>query len=393
MTGRPPSVILRLSKARAAIRSLALDAFVVSHLPNIRYLTGFSGTAGLVVLTAAECLLIVDFRYRAAARALVGSHAALTEHIKVVVPEQSYDETMTDVLRDVGARRIGVEGAWMPVSRFNKLSATLADSAPTPLRSPDACPALVPTERVIEQARIVKDEEEIAKFREAGRLIGEAAARAVKLVQPGRSEIDVAAELDLIIKQTGFERPAFETIVASGPNSALPHARPTRRVLREGDGVVLDFGGVYDGYCVDLTRTLPLGDVGPDFRRLFAAVAEAQQAAIASVRPGVSANQVDAAARDVLSRYGLEEAFGHGTGHGLGLEVHEEPRIAKARTGLPDVPLEPGMVFTIEPGVYVDGIGGVRIEDDVLVTKAGCEVLTAPGSAGPAGKRPLVSGG
>jgi Xaa-Pro aminopeptidase len=212
-------------------------------------------------------------------------------------------------------------------------------------------------------------------------------------VQPGRSEIDVAAELDWIIKQTGFERPAFETIVASGPNSALPHARPTRRVLREGDGVVLDFGGVYDGYCVDLTRTLPLGDVGADFRRLFAAVAEAQQAAIASVRPGVSANQVDAAARDVLSRYGLEEAFGHGTGHGLGLEVHEEPRIAKARTGLPDVPLEPGMVFTIEPGVYVDGIGGVRIEDDVLVTKAGCEVLTAPGSAGPAGKRPLVSGG
>jgi Xaa-Pro aminopeptidase len=148
--------------------------------------------------------------------------------------------------------------------------------------------------------------------------------------------------------------------------------------------VVLDFGGVYDGYCVDLTRTLQLGDAGADFRRLFAAVAQAQQEAIASVRPGVRASQVDAAARDVLGRYGLEEAFGHGTGHGLGLEVHEEPRIAKARPGLPDVPLEPGMVFTIEPGVYVDGVGGVRIEDDVLVTEAGCEVLTA-GRLGPAG--------
>jgi len=384
MTGRPPSVIARLAKARASIRALALDAFVVSHLPNIRYLTGFNGTAGLIVLTADECRLIVDFRYRAAARALVASHAALAEHIRLVVPEQSYDETLTDVLGDIGARRIGIEAAWMPVSRFNTLSAALADSAPTPLRSPDACPALVPTERVIERARIVKDEEEVAKFREAGRLIGEAAARAVALVQPGRTEIDVAAELDVIIKQTGFERPAFETIVASGPNSALPHARPTRRVLQQGDGVVLDFGGVYDGYCVDLTRTLPLGDAGADFRRLFAAVAEAQQAAIASVRPGVNASDVDAAARAVLGRYGLEEAFGHGTGHGLGLEVHEEPRIAKARAGLPDVPLEPGMVFTVEPGVYVDGVGGVRIEDDVLVTEAGCEVLTA-GPWGPPG--------
>ena len=377
MTGRSPSVMLRLSNARTAIRSLALDALVVSHLPNIRYLTGFSGTAGLVVLTAAECLLIVDFRYRAAAKTLVASHTALAEHITVVVPEQSYDETLTDVLRGLGARRIGVEGAWMPVSRFNKLSAALAAAAPTPLRSPDACPALVPTERVIEQARMVKDEEEIEKFREAGRLIVEMAERAVTLVKPGRSEIDIAAELDALIKQAGFEKPAFETIVASGPNSALPHARPTRRVLQDGEGVVLDFGGVYDGYCVDLTRTVALGDAGADFRRLFAGVAEAQQAAIASVRPGVMASQVDAAARGVLGRYGLEEAFGHGTGHGLGLEVHEEPRIAKARTGLPDVALEPGMVFTIEPGVYVDGVGGVRIEDDVLVTDAGCEVLTA----------------
>jgi Xaa-Pro aminopeptidase len=387
MTGRSsPSVIPRLSRVRAAVRALALDALVVSHLPNIRYLTGFNGTAGLLTVTAGECFLIVDFRYRAAARALVASQPALADHITIVVPEHSYDEALADVLKLAAARRIGVEATSMSVSRFNRLSSALAAAAPTPLQSPDACPALVATERVIETQRMMKDDDEIATLREAGRRLAETAVQAVRLPRPGRSERDVAAELDTLIKQAGFERPAFETIVASGPNSALPHARPTGRVLQEGDGVVLDFGGVYDGYCVDLTRTVQLGDAGADFRRLFAAVAEAQRAAIDAVRPGRHASQVDAAAREVLGRYGLEEAFGHGTGHGLGLEVHEEPRIGRARSGVPDVALEPGMVFTIEPGAYVDGIGGVRIEDDVLVTNAGCDVLTA-------GERALVSGG
>ena len=371
-----PSVIARLAHARQTLRALSLDALVVSHLPNIRYLTGFNGTAGLVVLTSTRCVLIVDFRYRAAARALLSS-GDLSAHIEIVVPPQSYDETLVAVLRGAGVRRIGVEAAWMPVSRFNRVSSSLAAAAPTPLQSPDACPALVPTERVIENARMIKDAGEIDTLREAGRLIGLAAAPAMELAKPGRSEIEVAAEVDALLRTLGFERPAFETIVASGPNSALPHARPSQRVLEHGDGVVLDFGGVYDGYCVDLTRTVQLGDTGARFRLLFAAVAEAQQAAIAAVRPGVTASAVDSAARTVLGRYGLEDAFGHGTGHGLGLEVHEEPRVGRPVNGLADVPLEPGMVFTIEPGAYVDGVGGVRIEDDVLVTDRGCEVLTA----------------
>jgi Xaa-Pro aminopeptidase len=226
---------------------------------------------------------------------------------------------------------------------------------------------------------VVKDEAEIATLKEAGRRLGRATAEAASLARAGRSEIDVAGDLDALLRRWGFERPAFETIVASGPNSALPHARPGRRVLAEGDGVVLDFGGVYDGYCVDLTRTVELGDAGTDFRRLFAAVAEAQQAAISAVRPGAKASSVDDAARAALGRYGLEGAFGHGTGHGLGLEVHEEPRIGRPLAGQPDLELQPGMVFTIEPGVYVEGVGGVRIEDDVLVTDSGCVVLTANG--------------
>lgn len=377
--------VSRLLRARESLRSTEIDALVVSHLPNIRYLTGFNGTAGVVVLTPDRCALIVDFRYRSAARALLAATPSLAEYVTLVVPTQSYDEAVADLLKETGARRIGIEAASMPVSRFNKLSSMLAASALTPMRTPDACPVLVPVERLLESARAVKDEQEIATLREAGRRIAQATPEAMACVRPGRTEQEVAAEVDALLRRAGFERPAFETIVASGPNGALPHARPGDRILQDGDGVVLDFGGVYDGYCVDLTRTVQLGDTGQEFRRLFAAVSEAQLAAINAVRPGVKGSAVDAAARAALGRYGLEEAFGHGTGHGLGLEVHEEPRIGRPVTGAPDAVLEPGMIFTIEPGAYVDGIGGVRIEDDVLVTVDGCEILTASRRASPGG--------
>jgi Xaa-Pro aminopeptidase len=188
--------------------------------------------------------------------------------------------------------------------------------------------------------------------------------------------MDVAADIETLLREAGFEGPAFPTIVASGPNGALPHARPTRRQLSRNEGVVLDFGGVYDGYCVDLTRTVQLEPTTVEFGRLFDAVKEAQAAAIAAVKPGIRASAIDGAARDVLTRLGLADAFVHGTGHGLGLEVHEEPRISRAGSAQPDEVLRAGMVFTIEPGAYVAGLGGVRIEDDVLVTEAGCAVLT-----------------
>jgi Xaa-Pro aminopeptidase len=382
---RLPIVVSRLLRAREGLRSAEIDALVVSHLPNIRYLTGFDGTAGVVVLTPNRCALIVDFRYRSAARALLASTIGLSEQIALIVPALSYDEAVADLLKETGARRIGIEAASMPVSRFNKLSAMLAAAAPTPMWTPDACPVLVPIERFVESARAVKDDQEISTLREAGQRIAQATPDAIACVRPGRSELEVAADVDALLRRAGFERPAFETIVASGPNGALPHARPGDRILQDGDGVVLDFGGVYDGYCVDLTRTVQLGETGVEFRRLFAAVAEAQQAAINIVRPGVKGSEVDAAARAALGRYGLEDAFGHGTGHGLGLELHEEPRIGRPVTGVPDAVLAPGMIFTIEPGAYVDGLGGVRIEDDVLVTADGCEILTASRSGSPGG--------
>jgi Xaa-Pro aminopeptidase len=376
MTTPSSSAFLRrLTRLRDELRLGGLDAFVVTHAPNVRYLTGFSGSAGLLVLTPDGCSLVVDFRYAIAARAAVRSWPDLDSAITVVVPPQSYDETLVMLLHDARALRIGIEAAHMAVSHFNRLSTMLAAAASTPF-SADACPVLVATERLIERGRVIKDAGEIATLREAGRRIAAAASEVPALVREGRAELDIAADIESVLRRVGFERPAFETIVASGPNSARPHARPGSRVVAARDGVVLDFGGVYDGYCVDLTRTVHLGPSRPEFRRLFDAVAEAQLAAIAAVRPGVLASDVDRAARDVLARQGLAEAFGHGTGHGLGLEVHEEPRIGRAMPGQPETPLEAGMVFTVEPGAYVETVGGVRIEDDVLVTDAGAEVLT-----------------
>jgi Xaa-Pro aminopeptidase len=262
----------------------------------------------------------------------------------------------------------------MSVTRFNKVSAALAGEGAATVGAP--CPVLVATERVVERLRTVKDPSEVATLREGARRLSAVARRLPSIVRPGRTEREVASSIDAELRAAGFERPAFDTIAASGPNGALPHARPTGRVLQAGDGVVLDFGGVYDGYCVDLTRTVELGRTAPEFRRIFDAVAAAHAAALGRVRAGATPSQIDAAARDVLGGQGLAEAFGHGTGHGLGLEVHEEPRIGRLIPGVPDEPVEAGMVFTIEPGAYVPGLGGVRIEDDVLVVDGGCEVLT-----------------
>lgn len=367
----------RLVSMRAVMEEMGLDTFVVSHPPNVFYVSGFSGSAGALVVDKGMCGLVVDSRYITAARDLPRSHPALST-MQVFLAERSEDETILEILKSRPRQRIGIEAAWMPVLRFNRLSAALAaGEISTPLASRPPCPVLVPTERVVEQLRLIKDNVEVAVLREAAGRLSRAASHVVlELLRPGRTEAEVAAGIDAELRKAGFQRSAFETIVASGPNSALPHARPGPRVLQQSDAVVLDFGGVYDGYCVDLTRTVQLPPSTPEFRRLFAAVAEAHGAAIAAVRPGTLTTDIDLAARRALERHGLGEAFGHGTGHGLGLEVHEGPRISKADPARPAHPVSAGMVFTIEPGVYLPGIGGVRIEDDVLVADGACEVLT-----------------
>jgi Xaa-Pro aminopeptidase len=353
---------------RDALEARGLDAVVVTSPPNIRYLANHVGTAGTLVVTKDAVHLLVDFRYQESVRAMQGSVAACPG-LRIWPVPASYDEALVSTLEELGIRTAGIEAAHLTVARHEWLLSTLAArGVGITLRS---------TERLIEQIRLVKDAFEVMSLRQAAQRLSGVATEAFAAVAAGRTERDVAGVIEKALREAGYERPAFDTIVASGPNSALPHYRAGRRSLVPGDLVVLDFGGVLDGYCSDLTRTVSVGQPSPEASRLHAAVREAQAAAIEAVRPGVAATAVDSAARQVLVAHGLGEAFGHGTGHGLGLDVHEEPRVSQPRPDVPHTLLEPGMVFTIEPGAYLAGFGGVRIEDDVLVTENGYEVLTS----------------
>jgi Xaa-Pro aminopeptidase len=355
---------------RSELTSRGLDALVVTSLSNILYLTNFTGSAAIVVLTADRLFFITDFRYLTVLDEAQGT-AHECRDTDVVTVEGSYDATLARLLAAHPFRRIGFEAAHLTVDRHRWLTATVAAEGPK-----DA--ELVATERLVERARVRKDPHEIATLREAAKRLSRVADAVPAEVVRGLSERDVALAIDRRVRQAGFQRPAFDTIVASGPNAALPHARPGERTITEGDLVVLDFGGVYDSYCVDLTRTVSVGPASSRAREVYDAVLEAHDRAITSVAPGRSRFAIDAAAREVLGRHGLSEAFGHGTGHGLGIDVHEDPRISKQGPGVntEDLAVAAGMVFTIEPGAYLPGWGGVRIEDDVLVTDIGVEVLT-----------------
>jgi Xaa-Pro aminopeptidase len=338
-----------------------LEALVVSAPINLKYLTGFSGSSGLLVVGPAGRVFITDGRYAASVR-----DAMRGERLASMAVEQvgsRYDLTLGESIRKLGVREVGFEAAHVTVATLRRWQEAAAGVR------------FQPTEDVVEQLRLIKDAAETAILRDAGLRLSGVATALSSLIARDRTELETARAIDLAIERAGFERPAFETIVASGPNSAYPHARPTDRRLRPGDPVVLDFGGVLGGYCVDLTRMAAIGQLEPSAERLFFAVRDAQAAALRAVRPGVLGSDVDGAARDVLESRGLGDAFLHGTGHGLGLEVHEGPRLAKAASGCRDV-LEAGMVCTIEPGAYVNGVGGVRLEDDVLVTTEGSEALT-----------------
>lgn len=362
----------RLAQAAAALVQAGADALVVSHLPNLRYLSGLDATAGTGLLTAdGRLFLLVDPRYEAAAAdraAEVGTdRLTVVRTADLPAPAWLARHCVTS-----GIARLALESRVLTLYDARALQAALTGAlwAGQPIETPLD---------VVESLRRVKDAAELAILREAGIRLSEAArgvlADGVACI--GRTEAEVAADIDARLRSVGFSRPAFDTIVASGPRSALPHARPTVRRLDAGDVVVLDFGGVYGGYCVDLTRTICLGHPSPEVDRQYHAVLAAQQAGCTAVRPGATPADVDRAARDVLEAAGLGEAFGHGTGHGLGLEVHEAPRLARPRpedAGQP--PLEAGVVCTIEPGAYVTGRAGIRIEDDVVVTTDGHELIT-----------------
>ena len=354
---------------REACASRSLDALVVTSLPNIRYLTNFTGSAAIVVLTPDRLQFITDFRYLTAVTDTVGTGSECPG-LELVTVDGSYDATLAAVLQSMPPTHVGFEAANLTVARHEWLRATLGAG--------QSSMALVPTDGVVERARARKDAYELRTLRTAAEMLSRIVPGAIEDVRRGRTEREVAQSIDERLRREGFEKPAFDTIVASGPNSALPHAHPSERRITENDLVVLDFGGVYDSYCVDLTRTVSVGKADSRVREVYGAVLAAHDLAIEAVRPGASRFSIDAAARDELTRRGFGTMFGHGTGHGLGIEVHEDPRVGMRRAddANDDEAVVVGMVFTIEPGAYLPGWGGVRIEDDVVVTETAVERLT-----------------
>lgn len=344
----------RIRALAAKLEANDLDALLVTHLPNIRYLCGFTGSAGILAIGDGRARFFTDGRYTQQARDEV--RVVNTEVTKTTLPAAT-----AWLSAGRSGRRVGIESTHMTVAERNSLRRLLPKGW-----KPSDAPALV------EQLRMVKDAGEISRIRAACRLGVQLFNRLLKAVRAGAMESDIAAQLEYEARRAGVEQMAFPSIIAGGKRSALPHGRASRARLPERGFVVCDFGVILAGYCSDMTRTLHVGAPVRKMREAYAAVLEAQQSALSTVKPGTTVGEVDKAARKLLKQKRLSRFFTHSTGHGLGLEIHEAPRVAADQ----EETLRPGMVITVEPGIYVPGRWGVRIEDTVVVTTQGCEVLT-----------------
>ena len=351
-----PAYGQRLENLGSTLAAAELDGLLVGQPPNIRYLCGFSGSAGvLLVYASGQALLVTDFRYEEQAAGQLPDQAGL------VIAEDGLWKALGGCLADGTADlRLGFEADWL----------TVADHKELREHSPGHRWSETPA-RVAEM-RVVKEPGEIARLKIAAEIAESALGETLTKVEEGARELELAAELEYQLRKAGSGRLPFEVIVAGGPRSSLPHAEPGERPVREGDLLLFDFGASYDGYCSDITRTVVLGAPNSWQREAHGAVREAQLAAIEAIAPEVPASDVDRAARDTLDRYGLADRFGHSTGHGIGLEVHEGPRLSSRSKEV----LQAGHVVTVEPGVYLPARGGVRIEDDVVVEDAGRRSLT-----------------
>ena len=356
----------RLRRLQAGLPDSKLDFLLVTHLPNVRYLSGFTGSAAALLVSGRGALLFTDGRYIAQAKEEVKGASIM---IATKSPTVAAAEWLADQRRRTRSILLGIE----PESLTAGMRDRLASLLPRKVHVRSAPP-------LVERARMVKDREEIRRIREAVELGASLFRIAREKIRPGVSEVEVAAAMEYEARSNGAEGMAFPTILAAGPRSAVVHGRASAARIPRRGFVVCDFGVILAGYCSDRTRTVHVGKPAQEARRLYEAVLEAQQSAIAAVRPGVTAAEVDEAARGVLRKRKLAQHFTHSTGHGLGLEIHEAPRLAAGQAQK----LESGMVFTIEPGAYLPGKWGVRIEDVVVVTASGCEVLS------PAGKELIV---
>ncbi|MEJ8547462.1 M24 family metallopeptidase [Brevibacillus borstelensis] len=349
----------RIQRILAYLQKEGLDAALITLPKHVYYLTGFltephERFMGLVIPAAGEPSLIVPALDREAA-----AEASSVKHILTHTDTDNPYEVLKQAL-PAGVKKFGLEKCHMTVDRFEAISALVSAQSYDDIEEP------------LREMRLIKTADEVARIKHAVKLVEDALDRAVKKVKPGVTETELVADLEYEMKRLGAEGPSFASMVLAGEKSALPHGNPGSREVREGELLLFDIGVLADGYVSDITRTFAVGEINDQLREIYAAVLAANEAAIKEVRPGATFAHLDQTARGVIEARGYGEYFMHRLGHGLGMDVHEYPSVH----GQNQEVLRPGMVFTIEPGVYVPGVGGVRIEDDVLVTEDGCEVLT-----------------
>ncbi|QYR20019.1 Xaa-Pro peptidase family protein [Paenibacillus sp. sptzw28] len=344
----------RIAEVRNKLRDLNLDALLVTSPVNRRYLSGFTGTAGALLITLSNNWLITDFRYMTQAPLEAADFTVVEHGLKLM-------ETVKELALSAGIVRLAFEQEHVVFSDYSVWKALLGGIQ------------LVPESGIVEELRLIKDEAELAVMRNAAVLADITYNHILSFIKPGVSERDVALEMEMFMRRNGASSTSFETIVASGERSALPHGVASDRIIGRDEFVKLDFGAYYEGYCSDITRTVVVGTPTDKHREIYEIVLEAQLTALAGIKPGMTGREADALARDVIARHGYGECFGHGTGHGLGMEIHESPRLSK--TG--EIVLKPGMTVTVEPGIYIPGFGGVRIEDDIVITEDGNTLLTS----------------
>jgi Xaa-Pro aminopeptidase len=343
---------MKLGKLRATLEENGVDALLITNGHSIRYMTGFTGTAGVAIISKNDAMFITDFRYTEQAASQIKDYR-IVQHKKTIIEEIATQVT------DMGINSLGFEKNDVTYSDFELYKQAIQAD-------------LVPLSGLVEKIRLIKTDEEISIIKAACRIADEAYEYILTYIKPGMTELDVSNELEFFMRKKGATSSSFDIIVASGTRSALPHGVATDKVIENGDFVTLDFGALYNGYISDTTRTLAVGEPSDKLKEIYQVVLDSQLLALEKVKPGMTGKEADAIARDYIASKGYGEAFGHSLGHGIGLEVHEGPGLSFRS----DIVLEPGMVITIEPGIYLPNIGGVRIEDDALVTENGLEKLT-----------------
>lgn len=342
----------KLEKLRALMEKKNLDALIVTSGQNRRYISGFTGSAGLLVITKAKQLFITDFRY-------IEQAAEQAPDFEIIEHKQSIVlETAAQLLKE-GAQQVGFEHEDVTFALYQQFrDAVKAD--------------LIPASGLIEELRLIKSEAELQIMKTAAEIADAAYTHILTFVKPGMKEIEVSNELEFFMRKQGATQSSFDTIVASGYRSALPHGVASEKEIQKGELVTLDYGALYNGYCSDITRTFAVGEISDKLREIYDIVLEANLRGVAGVKPGITGKEADALTRDYISEKGYGQYFGHSTGHGVGMDVHESPALSFRS----DTVLKPGMVVTVEPGIYIPEVGGCRIEDDLVLTADGSERLT-----------------